>query len=93
MGRGTRDENTSPDSRHHQLEYTCARKSSYNGRNRCQMLQDDMQHKIRSGWGGLAYLSAVPTTEQWEAAKASLIAKGLLNKAGAVTVAGRNART
>jgi hypothetical protein len=29
--------------------------------------------------------------EQWEEAKASLISKGLLNKAGAITVNGRNA--
>jgi hypothetical protein len=33
-----------------------------------------------------------PTREQWQAAKDSLISKGLLNKAGAVTPKGRNAR-
>lgn len=32
-----------------------------------------------------------PSRAEWDAAKDSLIAKGLLNKAGAITVAGRNA--
>lgn len=31
------------------------------------------------------------TMDRWEAAKASLISKGMLNKAGAITVSGRNA--
>jgi hypothetical protein len=65
------------------LEATCSLKSSYGGRDRYQMACIDH----------LAY-GALPkmTREQWNSAKASLQAKGLLNKAGAVTPAGRNAR-
>jgi hypothetical protein len=33
-----------------------------------------------------------PTREQWDAAKSALIARGLINKNGAITSAGRNAR-
>jgi len=33
------------------------------------------------------------TRDQWEAAKASLIARGMLNKAGAITIAGKNAES
>jgi hypothetical protein len=31
------------------------------------------------------------TREEWDAAKASLVARGLLNRAGAITIAGKNA--
>lgn len=57
------------------LSYTRSRKSSYNGRNRQQMAFDD---------------SGFPQAE-WETAKASCIAKGLLNRAGAITDTGKNA--
>jgi hypothetical protein len=66
------------------LHATCSFKSSYGGRDRYQMAQCDARY-------GKDFQS-FPTREQWDAAKQSLIAKGLLNKAGAVTVAGRNAR-
>jgi hypothetical protein len=68
------------------LRATASLKSSYNGRDRYQMAQ---------GYENANYLKAnnlsYPTREQWESAKQSLVGKGLLNKAGAVTPAGRNA--
>jgi len=66
------------------LEYTISRKSSYMGQNRFQMACQDIQRGYRAG--------TVPTAAQWDEAKASLIAKGFLTRAGAVTPAGRNAR-
>lgn len=65
------------------LQATCSYKSSYNGRDRYQMARCDTR---------VVDLGTFPTREQWDAAKQALIAKGLLNKAGAVTPAGRNAR-
>jgi len=65
------------------LNATASYKASYNGRDRYQMAQDDQR------W------SKNPVTfdrAAWDSAKASLVTKGLLNKAGAITVAGRNAR-
>ena len=64
------------------LRATKSYKSSYGGRDRYQMSQDDRR-----------YDDKVPqmTRAQWDEAKASLIAKNLLNKSGAITVAGRNA--
>jgi hypothetical protein len=62
------------------LNATCSLKSSHNGRDRYQMA---CEHYSRD---------PLMTREQWNLAKASLQAKGLLNKAGAVTVAGKNAR-
>lgn len=56
------------------LAYTRSRKSSYNGRNRAEMALDE---------------SGFPL-DQWEEAKAECIAKGWLNKAGAITNEGRN---
>lgn len=61
-------------------------KSSYAGRDRYDMMRDDYRC-ARTVQGDASY----PSREQWEAAKTSLIGKGLLNKAGAITVAGRNA--
>jgi hypothetical protein len=61
------------------LNATCSLKSSYNGRDRYQMATEYMQGER-------------PTRMQWDDAKTSLINKGLLDKRGAVTVAGRNAR-
>ena len=79
------------------LEATCSKKSHYMGKDRYQMAKDDCvdwngqprEYGRRDyGIGDLPF----PTREQWNAAKDSLISKGLLNKAGAVTVKGRNAR-
>lgn len=74
------------------LEATCGKKSSYNGQDRYDMARDDCRYSSYRKSYGLTESEAFPTREQWELAKDSLIAKGLLNKAGAVTVAGRNAR-
>jgi hypothetical protein len=68
------------------LQATCSYKSSYNGKDRYEMARP-------RSWERAELLAAYPTREQWDAAKQTLIAKGLLNKAGAVTPAGRNART
>lgn len=65
------------------LNATCAYKSSYNGRDRY-----DMAKSYTYGEAS-AYF---PSRAEWDYAKNELIAKGLLNKAGAVTPAGRNAR-
>jgi hypothetical protein len=73
------------------LAYTVGRKSSYMGRNRYQMACDDARSQGR--WDRSAPAPVVPTLEAWEAAKASLIARGMLNRAGAVTPAGRNANS
>jgi hypothetical protein len=67
------------------LAATCQYKSSYNGQDRYDMARP-------RSWERPELLAAYPTREQWQTAKDSLIAKGLLNKAGAVTPKGRNAR-
>lgn len=59
------------------LRHTARLKSSYNG--------------IRNYRFHEAHRSTGITEERWEAAKASLIASKLLNKAGAITPKGRNA--
>ncbi len=61
---------------------TAGYKASYGGRDRYQMATDSLRWKNGA---------IVPTRAAWDEAKASLIDKGLLNKAGAITVAGRNA--
>lgn len=66
------------------LEYTITRKSSYNGKDRYQMAVDDMR------WSSKPRVDRLDRAA-WDEAKAALIARGLLNKAGAVTTAGRNA--
>jgi len=65
------------------LNATCAYKSSYGGRDRYEMAKGD-----NYGEASIYF----PTRVEWQQAKESLIGKGLLNKAGAVTPAGRNAR-
>ena len=67
------------------LVATRSLKSSYGGKDRYQMAADE--YDCKQALAGLPY----PTREQWDAAKASLIEKRLLNKAGAITPAGRNA--
>ena len=54
-------------------------KSSYGGRDRFEIARDDYRGK------------PYPTRDEWNATKAELIAGGYLNKAGAITVKGRNA--
>ena len=77
---------------------TATRKSSYNGRDRYEMGRDELSYTPRGADdsyarkqigldAGLAY----PTRTQWDVAKAGLIARGLLQKNGAITPAGRNA--
>lgn len=56
------------------LAYTRGRKSSYNGKNRQQMAEED---------SGI-------TLGQWEESKAACVAKGWLLKSGAITNDGRN---
>ena len=67
------------------LVATSVLKSSYQGRDRYQMALGD--YHCRKVLGNHSY----PTREQWSDAKASLVGKGLLNKAGAITTAGRTA--
>ena len=57
-------------------------KSSYAGKDRYDMATDDLRWKDPDN---------VPTREQWETAKASLIDAGMLNKRGAITTKGKNA--
>lgn len=67
------------------LNATKSFKSSYGGKDRYQMACDELRY------GAYAGKYAAPTRAQWDAAKQSLIARGYLNKAGAITVSGRNA--
>lgn len=67
------------------LRATASLKSSYNGQDRYSMMMSE--YKSRDILNGETY----PTRAQWDAAKALLIEKRLLNKAGAITPAGRNA--
>lgn len=66
------------------LDYTKSRKSSYNGKDRYDMAREDHCYAFRNN-GPWPY-----TRELWEAAKTDLATMGLLDKRGAITVAGRN---
>jgi len=68
------------------LEATRSLKSSYMGRDRYQMKLEDHRY-TPDGERGIPF----PTRGEWEQAKADLYSKGYLNKAGAITVKGRNA--
>lgn len=68
------------------LKATAHFKSSYAGKDRYQMAKENERYGSRDH-SGLPF----PTRDEWNAAKATLISKGFLNKAGAITVAGRNA--
>jgi hypothetical protein len=57
-------------------------KSSYMGRDRYQMAREHDGDRSEA---------AFPSRPEWDAAKSRLISRGLLNKAGAITTAGRNA--
>jgi hypothetical protein len=67
------------------LSATASLKSSYGGKDRYEMSKDNVRY------GNQEALAKFPTRAEWDAAKQSLIGRGLLNKAGAITVAGRNA--
>lgn len=69
------------------LSYTRSRKSSYAGKDRCQMAQEDQDYAHRMDPSKPAPI----TRESWETAKSALIESGHLNKAGAITPKGRNA--
>jgi hypothetical protein len=64
------------------LNATASLKSSYGGRDRYQMATDDLRYSGKP----------CPSRADWEAAKAALVGRGYLNLAGAITVAGKNAR-
>lgn len=67
------------------LSYTASRKSSYMGKDRYDMARDDA-----GGWRG-PVPTDFPSRADWDCAKAALIVRGMLNKVGAITPAGRNA--
>ncbi len=61
------------------LDATRSLKASYNGMDRYEMKRRD------------AYPKPFMSRDQWETVKAGLVAKGLLDKRGAITLAGKNA--
>ena len=68
------------------LKYTKERKASYNGQDRYAMAASDWRY-----YGKDWQLDAMPSRDDWQAAKEALIVAGYLNKAGAITVKGKNA--
>jgi hypothetical protein len=70
------------------LAATSRYKSSYAGQSRYQQARYDFKYYNLAEKHG-----PFPTMEQWEATKESLVSKGLLNRAGAITPAGKNANT
>jgi hypothetical protein len=62
------------------LNAAASYKSSYGGKDRYQMAADNARWSKKP----------VPTRQDYDSAKQSLISKGLLNKVGAITVSGRN---
>jgi hypothetical protein len=69
------------------LEATHRYKASYAGKTRLDMARDDSRAWITDHIVGERQITRV----EWEAAKQALIGRGLLNKVGAITTAGRNA--
>lgn len=67
------------------LSATASYKSSYGGMDRYQMALRDARYS-----NGAEHM-AFPSRAEWDDAKITLIGKGMLNKAGAITPAGRNA--
>jgi len=65
------------------LEVTRSFKASYNGKNRYEM--------ARERWEWTGSKGSFPSEVEWEETKLQLFKKGLLNKAGAITIKGRNA--
>jgi hypothetical protein len=70
------------------LKYTKECKASHNGQDRYDMAAADMRYGSR----GVKEtgVETMPTRDEWDAAKALLISGGYLNKAGAITVKGKN---
>lgn len=68
------------------LAATRSFKSSYMGRDRRDMANREMENIFAKDLG-----STHISKQEWDAAKQSLIQKGMLNKAGAITDKGRNA--
>jgi hypothetical protein len=62
-------------------------KPSYAGKTRLDMAREDGRAWIKGHIDGERQI----TRAEWDAAKEALIARGLLNKVGAITTAGRNA--
>jgi hypothetical protein len=75
------------------LDYTATHKASYMGKDRFAMALDDFRRDRDYGHCSSPIRAAVSRLDRpmWDAAKASLIARGMLNKAGAITTMGRNA--
>lgn len=69
------------------LRATRAYKASYGGRDRYDMARDDAGYKTSTSYGPAVNF---PSRTDWHAAKAGLVNRGYLNKAGAITTAGRN---
>jgi hypothetical protein len=70
------------------LAYTAGRKASYAGLDRYGMAQQDHANSWATP---LHTVDPFPARAAWDEAKATLIGRGLLNGAGAITPAGRNA--
>ena len=70
------------------LKYTKEKKSSYNGRDRFDMLLEDLEFNFKRQE---LNLEVKPSRADWNKAKDSLIAQGLLNARGAITTKGKNA--
>jgi hypothetical protein len=70
------------------LTYTVSRKSSYMGKDRYAMACQDLDGARRYGHK-ICGLDAPVTRDVWDAAKAEMIARGYLNRAGAITPSGR----
>jgi len=71
------------------IDATASFKSSYNGRDRYSMARPESWS--RSTWHGYSH-ETFPSREVWAAGQAMLIDKGFLDKRGALTIKGRNAR-
>ena len=70
------------------LKYTKEKKSSYMGQDRFDMLLSDLKYNFKREE---LNLDPIPTRNDWNLAKDSLINKGLLNARGAITTKGKNA--
>ena len=68
------------------LTATSSLKSSYGGRDRYENAQGE--YHCRKAMGDTA---TYPSRAEWDEAKSALVSKGYLNKAGAITVSGKNA--
>ena len=64
-------------------------KAGYGGKSRYEHTRES----VNPCWGPEAERKPFPTLAEWEAAKVSLIARGFVAKNGAITPAGRNAKS